>query len=72
MNTAALNGARWESAEKEVTSVEATVSELESEYLSLKQAVTLSLAYSRGFEDVKAIQFISAKKVGTVATVNEI
>ena len=72
MNTAALNGVRWEGAEKEITSIEATVSELESEYLSLKQSVTLSTAYAMGFEDVKAIKFISAKKVGTVAAVNEI
>ena len=72
MNTAALNGVRWESTEKKVTSVEAAVSELESKYLSLKQSVTLSTAYALGFEDVKTIKFISAKKVGTVAAVNEI
>lgn len=72
MNTMAQNGVRWENGEKEATSVSATVSELESQYLSLKQSVTLSMAYERGFEDVKTVRFISAKKVGTVAAVNEI
>lgn len=72
MNTTALNGVRWEGGEKKVTSVGATVSELESQYLSLKQSVTLSMAYGRGFEDVKTVRFISARKVGTVVAVNEI
>jgi len=72
VNTAALNGVYRGKAEQNVTSVGATVSELESRYLSLKQSVTLSLAYARGFEDVKAVKFISTPKVGAVARVNEI
>ncbi|HCB35142.1 MAG: hypothetical protein A2W52_04830 [Candidatus Taylorbacteria bacterium RIFCSPHIGHO2_02_49_25] len=72
MNTAALNGARWNGAETETALLGEKVSELESEYLSLKQSVTLSVAYERGFEDVKAVRFISGRKVGTAAAVNEI
>jgi hypothetical protein len=72
MNTAALNGVLWESMEKETAALGTAVSELESQYLSLKRSLTLGMAYSKGFEDVKAVRFIPARKVGTVTAVNEI
>ncbi len=72
VNTAAFNGVRWSKAEEGISSLGATVSELESSYLSLKQSVTLSLAYAKGFEDVKDVTFISTEKVGSVATAKEI
>lgn len=72
MNTAALNGVRWRNAEEKIASLGATVSEFESYYLSLKQSVTLKTAYARGFEDVKAVTFIPARKVGVVVSANEI
>lgn len=69
INTATRNGVSWSKAEQSIASIGAHVSELESSYLSLKQSVTLSLAYAKGFEDVKTVRFIGAEKVGTVATV---
>ncbi len=72
VNTAALNGVHWGKAEKELTTLGATISELESRYLSLKHSVTLSLAYAKGFEDVKTVTFIGATKVGMVALTPEI
>ena len=72
VNTATTNGVRWGTADLEIGTKGAVVSELESHYFLLKQSVTLAKAYAEGFEDVKAVRFISAKKVGTVATANEI
>ncbi len=72
VNTAALNGVRWEKADEGVSSLGAKIAELESKYLSLKQSVTLSLAHTRGFEDVGIVKFISTQKVGAVAKANEI
>lgn len=72
VNTAALNGVRWSRTEQDIASRGAAVSELESHYLALKQSVTLSLAYAKGFQDVKTVTFISPQKVGVVATANEI
>lgn len=72
INTVALNGVRWSKVEQNIKSVGAVVSELESEYLSLKQSVTLKVAYAKGFEDVKAVAFISTEKLGVVATAKEI
>ncbi|MEK7087695.1 MAG: hypothetical protein AAB891_00205 [Patescibacteria group bacterium] len=72
INTAALNGVRWKNGEGEIASLGADVSELESYYLSLKQSVTLRMAYAKGFEDVKAITFIPAQKIGAAVSANEI
>ncbi|MSU56004.1 MAG: hypothetical protein EXS51_01705 [Candidatus Taylorbacteria bacterium] len=72
VNTAAMNGVRWSKTEQNIKSVEAVVSDLESQYLSFKQSVTLKVAYAKGFEDVKAVAFISAEKLGAVATAKEI
>ena len=72
INTATHNGVRWGKAEEAITAIGATVSELESRYLSLKQSVTLSMAYEKGFQDVKAVMFISARKVGTLSNALEI
>lgn len=72
LNTASENGARWSKAEKELSSLGANISELESHYLSLKQSVTLKVAYAKGFEDVKTVRFIATQKGGTVATAKEI
>lgn len=72
VNTAALNGVRWSKTEKDLSSIGASVSELEARYLSLKQSITLKVAYAEGFADVEAVRFISAKKVGTVASAKEI
>ncbi len=66
------NGVKWSKAEEAIASVGATVSDMESTYLSLKQSVTLSLAYAKGFEDVRAVRFIGAEKVGSVATASTI
>ena len=72
VNTAAVNGVRWGDAEQELGSLGATVSELESKYLSLKRSVTLATAYEKGFEDVRTVTFINTQKVGPVAAATEI
>jgi|GEM_PF-1613275 len=72
LNTASENGVRWREGEKEIASFGADISELESRYLSLKQSITLKMAYARGFQDVGTIRFVSAQKGGAVATAKEI
>lgn len=72
VNTAAWHGIQWKRVEQELVALTARVSGLESNYLSLKKSVTLPLAYAMGFEDVRAVRFIGARKVGAVARVNDI
>lgn len=63
VNTAALNGVRWEDAAKKTSAAEVTVSELEGKYLSQKKTVTLALASSLGFEDATRVTFLTDKRV---------
>lgn len=72
VNAAAWNGVGWRDAAEETAALSGRVAELESHYLSLQQGVTLKAAYARGFEDARFVRFISARKVGAVATANEI
>ncbi|MEK7170173.1 MAG: hypothetical protein AAB767_02710 [Patescibacteria group bacterium] len=72
LNTTSENGVRWGKVEKEIASFGADISELESRYLSLKQSVTLKVAYDKGFRDVQTVRFISTQKVGAVATAREL
>lgn len=72
VNTAAVNAARWRETEQKISSSAAAVGELETSYLSLKQGVTLSLAYQKGFEDARAVRFISGKTIGAIVRNNEI
>lgn len=67
VNTTAMNGVRWGQAQQSTTAISSRVSALESTYLSLKQSVTLPLAYAKGFADVKHVTFIDPHKAGTVA-----
>ncbi len=72
VNTTALNGVRWSSNSTKVSELQGTVSELESSYLSLKRTITLSLAYDEGFEDARAVTFVSAKTLGAVTYNNDL
>jgi hypothetical protein len=72
VNTATWNGIRWKKASQEVAGRVAQVSELETQYLSLKKSVTLPRAYALGFEDARAVRFIETQKVGVVARVTDI
>ncbi len=55
------NTALREEIEEETSNLEASISEMEFSYISLKNDVSLELAYSRGFADVKAPTFISRR-----------
>ena len=59
VNATALNGVRWEEAVRKTSESGATVSRLESDYLSLKRRITLAFAHERGFTDANTVTFIS-------------
>lgn len=48
------------------------VSELESKYLSLKSAVTMELAHTKGFQDVPVSNYISKKSVTAMISTHEL
>ena len=71
LNTTSENGVRWGKVERKSPRSGRTF-QSESRYLSLKQSVTLKVAYDKGFRDVQTVRFISTQKVGAVATAREL
>lgn len=68
VNMMAWNGALLQETEKKALVSSNALSELESDYLTRKQRITLALAYQNGFEDTHSVIFVSeeAKDVVTM------
>lgn len=58
--------------EKQVSSLEVKVGEMEYKYISLKNGINIDLAYSLGYKNVSDPQYISAKTLGRSVSVNTI
>lgn len=58
VNTAALNGVRWEEAERRTADLETEVSRLEGRYLSIQKGITLAHATELGFVDARGVVFL--------------
>src|SRR3989344_533633 len=59
VNTAAMNGVRWQEAEQKTVSLGAEVSRVEGKFLTMKKSVTLARAADMGFVDARGIVFLS-------------
>ncbi len=59
VNKTVMNVVARENAENDISELSTTIGTLESQYMTLKNSVTLDLAYSRGFKDATPSQFIS-------------
>lgn len=57
VNGAVLNVVAREEVENELASLNAKVSELEFEYISLRNSITIDYAYNRGFKEVEESVF---------------
>ena len=72
MNNAVFNALERERAGREISTVSAEVADMEQSYLSLKNNITLAVAYERGFKEVSHISYVSKDAMGdTVAMRNE-
>jgi outer membrane murein-binding lipoprotein Lpp len=67
INRAVMNIVEREKLSSEINSLQAHVAELESNYAALKSTVTLSTAYSLGFREVSAVQFIERRPLSSVS-----
>lgn len=56
--------------EKSIAALEESAGNLESDYLNLKNAITIELARTKGFKDIVATQFISRKSLGINLSMN--
>lgn len=58
VNGAVLNVVAREEVENDLATINSRVSELEFEYIALKNSITIQYAYDRGFKDVSEIAFV--------------
>lgn len=72
VNTAALHAVSRRDAELGLRLLSSEVADLETVYLTLKKSVTLALAYRSGFEDARAVTYVTAQRVGVVAKQRDI
>jgi uncharacterized oligopeptide transporter (OPT) family protein len=56
----------------ETKSLSANVSDLEEQYFSMKNKITLDLAHSKGLKDASTISYISKKSVTAYVSHNEL
>lgn len=67
INVTIRNVVARESLENKVAELTLAIGNKEFQYISLRNTITLPLAYSLGFKDVKEKTYISAKTVGYVS-----
>ncbi|MDO8564531.1 MAG: hypothetical protein Q7R88_00900 [bacterium] len=72
VNTTTLNGVRWREAEGKSEALSARMASLETTYLSQKRKVTLTAAYTLGFEEARGVRFVTQKTLGVVSLNNEL
>lgn len=58
VNQAVLNVVAREEIENDLAGLNAKVSELEFEYISLKNSITIKYALDRGFEEARDVAFV--------------
>lgn len=63
VNRTVFNVVASTKAENTIAQSSATVSDLESRYVALKNKITLDFAYSQGFQDASKQQIFIAKKL---------
>jgi hypothetical protein len=61
-----------EKLSKETKSLLTNISDLETKYFSLKNDVTIDIAYSRGFKNPVNTEYISKKSVTAMVSKNEL
>ncbi len=67
INTTIHNVVARQNLENEAGSITLSIGAKEFEYITKRNTVTLELAYSMGFKDVKVKSFVSKKDGGSVA-----
>lgn len=73
VNNTILNAVNRQKLEKEISILDSTINSLEFNYLSVKNSITLDLALSKGFVQVKDEKYVSIAPVsgGLSLSINE-
>ena len=72
LQKAIINVVQREKVSKNVAIVSMNVNDLEGQYFSLKNVVTLELAHSKGLKDAVVTAYISKKSLTAMASPNEL
>jgi hypothetical protein len=72
LQKAILNVVQREKVSKSIDLVSAKVNDLEANYFTLKNSVTLELAHSKGLKDAEVTAYISKKALTAMASHNEL
>ena len=70
VNKTIMNVVAREKVESNISSLSTTIGTLEYKYITLKNSVTLDLAYSKGFKEATPSQFIARQKSGNSLSYN--
>lgn len=62
VNRTVMNVVARQRMEKEMVSISGTIGDLEFKYITLKNSVTLELAYQKGFQDASPSSFLAREK----------
>lgn len=72
LQKAIINVVEREKLSKQTSEVVISVSDLETKYFSMKNAITLSLAHSKGLKDAEVVSYISKKSLTAMAPSHEL
>ncbi len=72
LNAAIVNVVEREKAEEKMARLNSQIADLEFSYISLKNVISLDLAYSLGYQNAEGAKFISRKSGGKEISFNQI
>lgn len=68
LNVAVVNVVKRGVIEKNISSLNNSIAELESSYISLKKNINLDLAYSLGYKEIESTTYIARRSVSAVVS----
>ena len=72
LQKAIVNVVQREKLSKEVKSISADIGSLEEKFFSIKNAITLELAHSKGLKNAESVSYISKKSITAMVSPNEL
>jgi hypothetical protein len=71
LQKAIINVVQRQEVSKSISKVSVDVSNLEEEYFSLKNGITLELAHTKGMKDAEVVSYISKSPITAMVRYNE-
>ncbi len=72
LQKAIINVVQRQEISKNISAISVDVGDLEEEYFSLKNGITLELAHTKGLKDAEVVSYLSKKSLTAMASQNEL